>query len=96
MLAVLAMLAALRVAAGGCGLPFPCAARRGLGTVRSGRESRCPDRTGKLAFRRCNTRRRVIHPAFDLASPATGTVVAWPEALAGRRLTITMAVLPGT
>ena len=64
-LAVLAMLAALRVVAGGCapvGLlrsPTPFAARRGLGIARSGRESRCPDRTGKLGFRRCSTRRRV-------------------------------------
>ena len=47
MLAILAMLAVLRVAAGGCAPLFPCVARRSLGTARSGRESRCADRTGK-------------------------------------------------
>ena len=53
MLAVLAMLArgsALRVALGGSAPPNPSAARRGPGIARSGQESRCADRTGKLAL----------------------------------------------
>jgi hypothetical protein len=51
-LAILAMLArnsALCVAAGGSAPPIPSAARRGVGGVRSGRESRLADRTEKLA-----------------------------------------------
>src|SRR3954470_13121667 len=49
-LAILAMLVrqgALRVAPGGSAPPIPCVARRGVGVARSGRESRCADRTGK-------------------------------------------------
>jgi hypothetical protein len=38
---------ALRVAAGGSAPPVSFVARRGLGTARSGRESRLSDRTGK-------------------------------------------------
>ena len=47
MLASLAMLAALRVAAGGSAPPIPSAARQGQRTARSGRESRPARRTGK-------------------------------------------------
>jgi hypothetical protein len=46
-LAILAMLAALRVAAGGSAPPIPSAARQGQGRARSGRESRSACRTGK-------------------------------------------------
>src|SRR5918993_4907152 len=46
-LASLAMLAALRVAAGGRAPPVTAAARRGRGNARSGRESRPISRTGK-------------------------------------------------
>ena len=57
MLAILTMLVrqgALRVAPGGSAPPISFVARRGLGTARSGRESRLADRTGKLDLRcRC-------------------------------------------
>jgi hypothetical protein len=49
-LAILAMLAALRVAAGGSAPPIPSAARQGQGRARSGRESRPACRTGKQGF----------------------------------------------
>ena len=42
---------ALRVAAGGSAPPISFVARRGLGTARSGRESRLSDRTGKQDLR---------------------------------------------
>src|SRR5271166_4220646 len=42
------MLAALCVAPGGCAPPSPSVALRGWCVARSGRESRLPDRTGKL------------------------------------------------
>src|SRR4051794_20786566 len=41
------MLAMLRVAVGGCAPPIPYVARHGCGGIRSGRESRLADRTGK-------------------------------------------------
>ena len=56
MLAILAMLArkgALRVAPGGSAPPIPCAPLRGFGAVRSGRESRLADRTGKRFLHDC-------------------------------------------
>jgi hypothetical protein len=46
-LAILAMLASLRVAPGGSAPPNSFVALRGLGAARSGRESRFADRTGK-------------------------------------------------
>ena len=53
MLAILVMLAALRVTAGGSAPPISCVVRRGLGAARSGRESRLADRTGKCESRCC-------------------------------------------
>src|SRR4051812_23442621 len=48
------MLAALRVAAGGCAPPIASAARRGRGVARSGRESRLTSRTGKQGLAGCS------------------------------------------
>ena len=53
MLAILVMLAALSVTAGGSAPPISCVVRRGLGAARSGRESRLADRTGKCESRCC-------------------------------------------
>src|SRR3954467_14994159 len=47
------MLAALRVAAGGCAPPITSTARRGRARARSGRESRFASRTGKRGLGRC-------------------------------------------
>jgi hypothetical protein len=42
----------------------------------------------------CGDIGRVTYPAYGLAAGARGVVVAWREALAGRRLTLTIATLP--
>src|ERR1700680_4304511 len=53
------MLAVLRVVPGGSAPPVPSAARRDGGVARSGRESRCAGRTGKLDFRYCRLDNRI-------------------------------------
>ena len=63
MLAILVMLAALRVTAGGSAPPISCVVRRGLGAARSGRESRLADRTGKCESRCCPRGALLIVPA---------------------------------
>src|SRR3954453_8699345 len=55
------MLAALRVAAGGCAPPIASAARRGREVARSGRESRLASRTGKQGLPSCGD---VNRPGF--------------------------------
>ena len=42
----------------------------------------------------CGDIGRITYPAYGLDASVRGVVVAWREALAGRRLTVTIATLP--